>query len=932
LATKKTHQRKEIHSAARRNSGSGKKGTAPGKTASRASARNPASAEGRGAAKRWAQGVERDAASRIERASADADDAVTSEREAGTALPFPIVALGASAGGLEALTQLFEKMPDDTGMAFVVVQHLDPRHRSILAELLAKSTPMPVIEATEGMEVEPDHVYVIPPNKAMEAEGGLLKLKSRARGETGYRTIDTFLFSLAAQQKNRAIGVILSGTASDGTLGLKAIKEEGGITFAQDRESAKFDGMPAAAIAGGAVDFVLPPVQIASELIQIGRHPYVLNRKLPEADDQNQFSEARLDAIFRLVRMASGVDFTYYKHSTIRRRIMRRMMLNHVDMVADYIEFLKHSPVEVTALFNDILINVTEFFRDPEVFEHLSNTVLPQLIGQRSGAAHSGSVPPLRVWVPGCAAGEEAYSIAMCLLECLGATGQHLPVQIFATDISETALEKARTGIYSEASMAGVSAERRRRFFAKLDGGYQVAKTVRDMCMFARQDLGKDPPFSRLDLISCRNVLIYLGSSLQKRIIPAFHYALKPDGYLLLGTSESIGSFAELFELADKQHKIYRKKPGVSHLHCHPETVVPPARTETPQGTMAHGGDTALVEREADRMLLGRYSPPGVLINEAMNIIQFRGQTGRYLEPATGTASLNLMKMVRSELQMALRKVINEAMHRGSSARMEDQRVRINGVSRILTIDVIPVTSVPVSQGRYFLVLFLEGGAPEEAASRPAAKPRDKKARGREQSEVEQLKQELVATRDYLQSVIEEQEAANEELRSANEEAQSTNEELQSINEELETAKEELQSTNEELTTINEELENVNQELTQANNDLKNLLDCVDVAIVMLGADLRIRRFTPPAGALLNLIASDVGRPLADLRPRIEAPELGQWISTVTETLVPLSRVVQDHAGRRYDLRIKPYRTAENKIDGVVLTIVDRGNDGKEES
>jgi two-component system CheB/CheR fusion protein len=445
--------------------------------------------------------------------------------------------------------------------------------------------------------------------------------------------------------------------------------------------------------------------------------------------------------------------------------------------------------------------------------------------------------------------------------------------------------------------------------------------------MFARQDLGKDPPFSRLDLISCRNVLIYLGSSLQKRIIPAFHYALKPDGFLLLGTSESIGGFAELFELVDKQHKIYRKKPGVSHLHFHPDAIVAPARTEPHPGMPAAVGEAGNVEREADKLLLGRYSPPGVLINEAMNIIQFRGHTGRYLEPAAGTASLNLMKMVRTDLQMPLRKAINEAMHRGTQARAKEVRVRINGSARAVTLDVIPVGSVPVSQGRYFMVLFIEREGAEPPEPRPRTIPRGKRARNREQSEVEQLRQELNATRDYLQSVIEEQEAANEELRSANEEAQSTNEELQSINEELETAKEELQSTNEELTTINEELENVNQELTQANNDLKNLFDGVDVAIVMLGSDLRIRRFTPPAAALLNLIATDVGRPLADLRPRMDAPELENWITGVTETLVPVSHVVQDHAGTRYDVRIKPYRTAENKIDGVVLTIVDRSSE-----
>ena len=849
------------------------------------------------------------------------DDERGSEARRPSGQAFPIAGLGASAGGLEALTQLLEKLPADTGMALVVVQHLDPQHHSILAELLQKATPLPVVEATEGVRVTPNNVYVIPPNKAMEIRDGVLKLWPRAKGQAGYRPIDNFFYSLAAEQRNRAIGVILSGTASDGTLGLKAIKEEGGITFAQDRESSKFDSMPAAAVASGSVDFVLPPGDIARELAQVARHPYV--SRLAEGEKgEGELNDERLDAIFRLLRTASGVDFTYYKHSTLRRRILRRMMLNRIEKVQDYIEMLRQAPAEVTGLYNDILIHVTEFFRDAEVFEALKESVLPQLI-----KGHSRSAVPLRIWVPGCAAGEEAYSIAMCLLEACEATGEHPPVQIFATDISEAELEKARAGIYPEAAMTGVSAERRRRYFAKVDGGgYQVAKILRDMCLYARQDLGRDPPFSRIDLISCRNVLIYLSSTLQKRVIPAFHYALKPEGYLLLGSSESIGGFGELFTIVDKQHRIYRKKAGMSHPHFYAAAAdISSARHDAPPITA--GLDVGPVEREADRMLLGRYSPPGVLINETMTILQFRGQTGRYLEPAAGTASLNLMKMARPDLQMALRKLITESLQTGAPTRLENQRVRIDGTPHGVTIEVLPVGNVPVAQGRYFMVLFFERpGSTGEIEARPATGA--KRRRRQENDEVMKLRQELVSMREYLQSVIEEQEAANEELRSANEEAQSTNEELQSINEELETAKEELQSTNEELTTINEELENVNQELSEANNDLKNLLDGVDVAIVMLSSDLRIRRFTPPAAALLNLIATDVGRPLADLRPNIEAPELAHWITGVTEKLIPARQVVKDHAGRDYDLRIKPYRTADNKIDGVVISIFERGGAG----
>jgi two-component system CheB/CheR fusion protein len=857
-----------------------------------------------------------------------AASAASADSEHHASQPFPVVGIGASAGGLEALTHFLEKMPGAAGMALVVVQHLDPSHPSILTELLAKSTAMPVIQVTEGVRVEPNHVYVIPPNKTMEIERGALKLTPRAPNDAGHRPIDTFFFSLAVEQKNRAIGVILSGTASDGTLGLQAIKEQGGITFAQDRESAKFKGMPAAAIAAGAVDFVMPPAGIAAELVQMARHPYVARGQgRDEAEsDSGEFTEERLATLFSLVRAASGVDFTHYKHSTIRRRILRRMMLNRTENVHNYVELLRRSPAEVTALFNDILINVTDFFRDPEVFEALKLTVLPQLIKGRA----SGGLP-LRIWVPGCASGEEAYSIGICLLEIFETTGHHAPVQIFATDISESALERARAGIYQETSMAGISAERRRRYFVKMDGGYQVAKIVRDMCMFARQDISKDPPFSRIDLISCRNVLIYLGSALQKRVIPAFHYALKSDGFLLLGSSESIGAYAELFNIVDKPHKIYRKLPGVAHLQFHPADAMPTTRDIAHAPAGAASVD-ASIEREADRVLLGRYSPPGVLIDESMTILQFRGQTGGYLEPAAGTASLNLMRMVRADLQLTLRKVIGEALSRGAQAQIKGQRLRVAGSMRSISIEVVPVSGVPVDRGRYFVVLFVEGKSPgDRAEPQEDREPPRKGDRTRERDEVTKLRQELVSMRDYLQSVIEGQEAANEELRSANEEAQSSNEELQSINEELETAKEELQSTNEELTTINEELENVNQELTQANSDLRNVLDGVEVAIVMLGADLRIRRFTPPAAALLNLISSDVGRPLADLKPNIEVPELGQWIASVADTLIPVRRVVRDGAGHEYDIRIKPYRTADNKIDGAVLTIFERGG-GKEAS
>ncbi|MBI4206054.1 MAG: PAS domain-containing protein, partial [Betaproteobacteria bacterium] len=656
---------------------------------------------------------------------------------------------------------------------------------------------------------------------------------------------------------------------------------------------------------------------IGRELVKISRHPYVAQPFEGGRKDDRLFDNDQLETIFGLIRAAKGVDFTYYKHSTIKRRILRRMMLNRIDRFPHYVDHLKRDPAEIAALYNDILINVTEFFRDRGVFEALKSEVFPQLLRQRSAGSQ------LRIWVPGCAGGEEAYSIAMCLHEYFGNTAASVPVQIFATDVSDAAVDKARAGIYPENGMKGVSAERQQRFFVKTDGGYQVARQIRDMCVFARQDLTKDPPFSQLDLISCRNVLIYLGNALQKRIIPAFHYALKPHGFLLLGTSESIGGFSDLFMAIDKEHKIYGRKPGVSRPHLEIRHHDERSQVDPHQGAALASGDPAGIEHEADRLLLTRYSPPGVLISEEMNILQFRGQTGTFLDPAPGAASLNLLKLARPELQMTLRKAVTEAARNVTPVKVRDVRLRTDGFRRKVHLEVIPVATVPAAQGRYFLVLFEEDRSPAAQPPHGRAAVGKRGAKGEDQEFVK-LQDELAATREYLQSVIEEQEAANEELRSANEESHSTNEELQSINEELETAKEELQSTNEELNTMNEELHTVNQELTQVNTDLRNLLDGVDIAIVMLGGDLRIRRFTPTAAALLNLIDTDVGRSIGDLKPNLDVPNLDQMIQGVINTLHAAHRPVRDRAGRQYDLRIKPYRTADNRVDGAVMTIVQR--------
>ncbi len=835
--------------------------------------------------------------------------------------PIPIVGVGASAGGLEAFTQLLGALPLDTGLAFVLVQHLDPKHESMLTTLLSHTTPLPIHEARDGMHLEANHIYVIPPNTNLAVLHGRLSLMPRTEARGQHLPVDYFFRSLAADQKGRAIGVILSGTASDGTEGLRAIKAEGGMTFSQDEKSAKYHGMPHSAIAAGVVDFVLPPEGIARELARIGRHPYVALPAATKAEDMLPESDEDLNKVFILLRSATGVDFSFYKPTTLKRRIARRMMLHKVESLANYVRFLKQTPGEVDALYQDLLINVTSFFREPEVFEALKKKVFPRLLKDRSPRT------PVRVWVPGCSTGEEAYSLAIALLEFLGTKGASVPLQIFATDISEPAIDKARAGIYPAGIAADVSATRLRRFFVKHNGGFQITKAVRDLCVFARQDVTKDPPFSKLDLISCRNLLIYFGPVLQKRVIPTFHYSLKPDGLLLLGNSETIGGFADLFALADRRHKLYTRKPSANRMEFELPHHGPPQEEVEARPAAAPASLSGFdYQKEADRIVLSKYTPPGVVVNEHLDILQFRGHTGPYLEPAAGTASLNLLKMARDGLLFELRGAINDAKRRNGAAHRPGVQVKSNGGFHAVDIEVIPLHSTPLSRAGCFLVLFRES-APVVAPVSPGKKKTSAKSAKMppvaHDKLVAQLRQELTATREYLQSVITEHERTNEELQSANEEILSSNEELQSTNEEMTTAKEELQSTNEELTTVNDEIHTRNTELGQVNSDLVNLLNSVQIPIVILGGDLRIRRFTPLAERVLNLIPTDVGRPLSDLRPNILVPDFERLIAGVMDSLIPKELEVQDREGRWHSLRIRPYKTLENKIDGVILALVD---------
>jgi two-component system CheB/CheR fusion protein len=842
---------------------------------------------------------------------------------------FPVVGIGASAGGLEAVTSLLKELPPNLGIAYVLVLHLDPARESKVSEILARTTTISVRQAEDGTRVEPDRIYVIPPNCDMTIDHWVLHLRDREAHRSANTTIDTFLRSLAVSHGSDAIGVILSGTASDGTLGLAAVKGEAGITFAQEPSSAKYDGMPASAIASGCVDFVLTPAGIANEIARIRHHPYIAGRSNLETEHVGD--ESDMEQIFRLLRRTTRVDFSGYKSPTIGRRIQRRMALQKIDKLKEYGNFLNRDPHEVQALYQDLLINVTSFFRNPDAFAALKRIVYPAILQART----SGS-GPARIWVPGCSTGEETYSHAISLVEYLGEERADIPIQVFGTDLSESAIQRARVGVYKENIEADVTPSRLRRFFYKADGGYQIKKAIRDLCIFSTQNVFNDPPFSRMDLVSCRNVMIYLSQSLQKRVVPIFHYALNPTGFLMLGNTEGLlGAGSELFEMTDKKQKIFRKRL-VSAPVAFGFSVGKPEHgpTETPTANAQSKLTETLkvpmeLQREADRLLLARYVPPAVLINEHLEILQTRGRTASFLELPSGKASLNLLKMARPGLLFELQSAIDEARKQGFEAirpgvRVDDEKIKT------VTIRVVPF-KVPTQTQHSFLITFESDSAAEDGSSpgglQQAARASMVEPAGVEEysalgKQITQLRQELAATREYLQSIIESQEGTNEELQSANEEIQSGNEELQSTNEELQTSKEELESANEELHTVNEEMQHRNELLTQLNNDLTNLLYSVSLPIVMVGADLSVRRFTPQAAAVLGLSSSDIGRPMPRLRLKLDMGSLEQNMLDVIQQVQSQQLHVQDNEGKWCILRIVPYRTMDNRIDGVVLSVM----------
>ncbi|HLI75784.1 MAG TPA: CheR family methyltransferase [Acidobacteriaceae bacterium] len=832
------------------------------------------------------------------------------------AFPFPIVGIGGSAGALEAFVELLRHLPADTGMAFVVVTHLAPFQESHLAQILGRQTPMETLTVHEGMVPQPDHVYVIPPNALLRLEDGAFHLFERRKQDGHFLPVDEFFLSLAEVQRNFSIGVVLSGMDGDGAVGMRAIKGEGGFALVQTPESAKHGDMPRASIANEHVDMVLPPDLLARHLEGFGRRfTDPLWRRVEEggvsADEERIFQR-----ILRLLKGVSGVDFRLYKPSTIRRRVARRMLVHKKETLTEYIGLLGNSPVELRDLQEDILINVTQFFRDPEVFEALKQNVLPQILQARQADQQ------VRIWVAGCSTGEEVYSIAICLLECL--TGQTVEpsIQIIGTDASEENIQKARIGSYAESITNEVSPERLRRFFTKTEKGYGISKRVRDLCIFARQNLCSDPPFSRLDLVTCRNVLIYFGPGLQRQLITTFHYALRPQGFLVLGGSETIREFSDLFANEDRAHKIFVKvgdTPARLFSHSFSPAVVSNPGTENPSVPVAEGRRDSDLSRMADRIILARYGPAGLVVNEHLEILQSRGRTGPFVEMAQGMASLQLKRMMRDSIAPDVTAAVLRSIQDDMPVQVDHLRVIDGDEVREVSLEVLPMHAGP-SEARFYLVVFLPA---DRGLRRPPEVLRPSIGVEEADRTVAQLQHDLTSTKVYLQSLLDERDSKNQELVSANEEIQSANEELQSTNEELETTKEELQSSNEELQTVNDELSSRNAVLTQASNDLSNLLNSVNLPVLMLSNELHIRHFTPQTQKLMSVRPTDIGRPFGDIRLNIAVENLETRLLEVLDTLTAQEVEVQDRDGRWYLLRIRPYRTTDNKIEGLVLVMVD---------
>jgi len=836
---------------------------------------------------------------------------------------FPIVGIGASAGGLAAFEAFFSSIPQniDPDMAFVLVQHLAPDHKSLLAEIIQGYTKMPVFMVEDGMQVQSNRVYIIPPNHDMTLQHGNLQLLAPTEPRGQRMTIDFFFRSLAEELHERAIGIVLSGTGSDGTLGVRAIKAEGGMIMVQSPDSSEFDTMPRNAIATGMADYELAPDDMPAQLMSYVDHVF---RNLPPSNPLlGAKSDSSLQKIFSQLRSRTGHDFSQYKRSTIDRRIGRRMAVHEIDVIEEYVELLEHTPAEVEALFRDLLIGVTNFFRDPKSFKVLQGQIVPNLLQGKSPDA------VIRVWSAGCSTGEEAYSLAILFRESMEALKQSYTVQIFATDIDSQAIATARAGTYSASIAADVSAERLARFFVSEpeDVTYRICKQIRDMLIFSEQDIVKDPPFSKLDMISCRNLLIYLDTELQKKLIPLFHYALKPGGVLFLGASEGVGAFDDLFATLDRESKVYQRKDDIHGTH---RAALGRFLDPVPRNMIVHpprGEKPALPAKIAlrdftEHALIQHVAPPSVLINEHGDILYLHGRTGMFLEPAPGVAGINnILKMAREGLLPGLTTTLHKAVESKEEVHCPGLRVKTNGHFTFVNLSIYPLAHEQATPGVAPLYLVTLDDTRRVA---PDNMPETNAPQSEADARITTLTLELKAKDEYIQATQEQLMTSTEELKASNEEMQSVNEELQSANEELETSKEELQSVNEELATVNAELQAKVSDLSRANNDMNNLLAGTGIGTIFVDHQLRILRFTPAASAIINLIAGDKGRPVGHLVSNlIDYDNLVADVQSVLDTLASKEVEVQAKDGKWYAMRIQPYRTLDNVIEGAVISFVD---------
>ena len=820
---------------------------------------------------------------------------------------FPIVGIGASAGGLEALEQFLGHVPAGSGMAFVIVQHLDPTRKGIMPELLQRATGMKVTQIKDRTTVRPDCVYVIPPNKNLSILHGVLHLLKPAAARGLRLPIDFFLRSLAQDQQEHSVGVILSGMGSDGTLGLRAIKEKAGVVLVQEPATAKFDSMPRSAIDAGLADIVAPVDELPEKILAYLQRTPLIARTEAALEDKTQ---SALEKAVILLRAHTGSDFSFYKRNTLYRRIERRMGIHQIHKMAAYVRYLQENSQELDLLFKELLIGVTNFFRDPATWEQLRAQAIPTLLASRSPSQ------ALRAWVPGCSTGEEAYSLAIVLKEAVEEVkpkGQ-FTIQVFATDLDRDAIDKARHGVFPANIAADVSEERLKRFFTKEERGYRVHKEIREMVIFAPQNLIMDPPFTKLDIMSCRNLLIYLTPEVQKKLIPMFHYSLAPGGILLLGSAETIGDYTDLFAPLNSKSRIFRRTESV--LRSEPITFPSSFSAGPPIGPEAQpvSKPPASLQSLADQLVLQHYAPPAVLANDKGDILYVSGRTGKYLEPAAGKANWNFFAMAREGLRYELADAFQKALRKKQSVALHGLTVGTNGGAQCVDVTVQRLDESGPLQG-LVMIVFTDVAAPvaAQAAGRPP-KPQARSAR------MAGLEQELLQVRGEARATHEEMQTSQEELRSANEELQSTNEELQSTNEELRTSKEEMQSLNEELQTVNTELQAKVDELSRTSNDMKNLLDSTDIATLFLDKDLNVRRFTPQTTKIIKLIAADAGRPITDLTSDLRYPELAEDAREVLRKLASVEKPIGARDGRWITVRIMPYRTVDDQIDGVVIT------------